>query len=160
MNYRHCKHSDSERALLGTWTSFELELALRNGYKVQCVYEIWNWSRQSGSLFREYVQKFLKLKVEASGVPSKYYDNPDKYVQLFDEREGVMLCPDKMRYNAGRRTTAKICLNSLWSVSSPSFQRGVISFPVTASTAQLIVDKFDKFCKHQNCILGANLVSA
>ncbi len=116
MNYQQCEHSDSERALLGTWTSFELELALRNGYKVQRIYEIWDWSGRSSSLFREYVQKFLQLKVEASGVPSKYCDSPGEYIHLFEEREGVRLRLDKLCYNAGKRTTAKICLNSLWSV--------------------------------------------
>lgn len=29
-----CNHNDDERSIYGTWTTFELELALENGYVI------------------------------------------------------------------------------------------------------------------------------
>lgn len=29
-----CEHNDEERSLFGTWTTFELQLALENGYVI------------------------------------------------------------------------------------------------------------------------------
>ncbi len=46
-NHREpCQHSETERLITGVWASFELELALRNGYQVDWVHEIWNWGER------------------------------------------------------------------------------------------------------------------
>ena len=36
------------------------------------------------------------------------------YVQRVKRHEGIILNPDKIVYNAGRRTVAKLCLNNFW----------------------------------------------
>lgn len=56
-----CKHSDDERALVGTWVSLEVQKAIEMGYRVTDVYEAWHWS-QKGDLFGSFVDKFFAVK--------------------------------------------------------------------------------------------------
>ena len=65
-NQNICTHSDSERAIQGTWCSVELEKALEKGYRVLKLHEIWHFQEQSDELFKEYVDTFLKIKQEVS----------------------------------------------------------------------------------------------
>jgi G:T-mismatch repair DNA endonuclease (very short patch repair protein) len=66
----YCTHTDDERAILGTWVSYELHLALKMGYTVQEVYEVWDYpeTRQydkdtgENGLFNQYVDIFVKMK--------------------------------------------------------------------------------------------------
>src|SRR5205085_6413973 len=66
-----CNHSDDERALIGTWTTPEFEVALEKEYKVEKIYEVWHFDRWSTDLFKEYIKTFMKIKVEASIDPEK-----------------------------------------------------------------------------------------
>ena len=38
-----CSHDDNGRALYGTWTSIEIHRALKHGYKMIAVYEIYHY---------------------------------------------------------------------------------------------------------------------
>lgn len=62
-----CRCSTKERAITGVWTSMEFQLALRHGYKVLEIYEIWPFESADANLFREFVRLCLKRKAEASG---------------------------------------------------------------------------------------------
>lgn len=56
----------------------EIEKALEKGYKIEEILEVWHWVKfeqydkntKSGGLFTDYINKALKLKLEASGYPS------------------------------------------------------------------------------------------
>lgn len=118
-----CMHSDTDREIIGTWGASELRLAISKGYKVSKIYEIYEYKdtqydsvTKSGGLFAEYVNNFLKLKVEASGFPDwcKNDELQDKYIKEFYEREGVQLEKKNIRKNAGLRSLAKLMLNSFW----------------------------------------------
>jgi hypothetical protein len=72
-----CTHSDEERCIFGTWVVDEVRQAVEMGYRLQDVYELWKYEvtcfdkdTNSGGLFAEYVNMFLKLKQETSGFPS------------------------------------------------------------------------------------------
>jgi len=60
-------------------------------------------------LFVEYIDTFLKLKAEASGYPSwvRTSADEDRYVEMFQQSEGVRLDKDPIRYNAAKRGLAK-----------------------------------------------------
>ena len=60
-----CAHSDAERALLGTWTTPELDEAVMKGYTILEMYEVWHF------------QKAAQLNLEAGekGLFSDYIDN-------------------------------------------------------------------------------------
>lgn len=65
-----CTHSDEERAITGSWISYELHLALKMGYTISELYEIWDYpetrqyNKETGEngLFNQYVDIFLKMK--------------------------------------------------------------------------------------------------
>lgn len=112
-----CEHSEEQRALVGTWCTPELEEAIRHSYTIQKVYEIWHFSRQSNNLFSSYVNIFLKIKQEASGWPSWVGNDPVKqqqYVSDYATNEGIQLDPNNIKKNPGKRSLAKLMLNSFW----------------------------------------------
>lgn len=49
------------------YTSVELKQAIQHGYKVTRVHNVALWHKTRKDLFQQYVQKFLKVKDEASG---------------------------------------------------------------------------------------------
>lgn len=57
-----CKHNDEERALYGTWTTVELEVALEKGYRILEVYGAVHFDNWSTDLFSNYINTFLKEK--------------------------------------------------------------------------------------------------
>ncbi|XP_055357527.1 uncharacterized protein LOC129602520, partial [Paramacrobiotus metropolitanus] len=115
-NNDFCQHSDADRCIEGVWTTPELHHAMDRGYTVQKVYEVYHWDQKEAGLFAKYINKFLKIKMEASGWPSwcKTQKQKDAYIRQVKEREGIDLDPEAMIYDAGRRNVAKNCLNFLW----------------------------------------------
>jgi hypothetical protein len=87
------------------------------------VYEFWEYEvtcfdkvTNSGGLYAEYVNMFLKLKQESSGYPSwvQSGDSKDKYIEDYRRAEGIALDKASISKNAGQRTLAKPKLNSMW----------------------------------------------
>jgi hypothetical protein len=72
-----CNHSDEDRGWTSTMSSIELRVALREGYKINRCYRIWKYT-EFDNLFREYVQTFMKMKIESSGFPSKIQTKEEK----------------------------------------------------------------------------------
>ena len=73
-----CQHDEEDRYLSGTWVTSELEEAIAHGYAIVEVYEIWHWEERNKSLFSDYVNTFLKVKMEASGWPVNCQTEADK----------------------------------------------------------------------------------
>jgi G:T-mismatch repair DNA endonuclease (very short patch repair protein) len=111
-----CNHSDEERALIGTWTHFEINKAIECGYVLADVYEVHHFENWTGELFADYVNCFLKIKQERSELPAwvKTEEDKDRYIENFFEAEGIRMEKENMEYNAGLRAISKLCLNSLW----------------------------------------------
>lgn len=118
-----CKHSNGEREFIGTWGAPEIRLSIAKGYKVIEIFEIYEYKviqydsvKKTGGLFAEYVNNFLKLKVEASGLPEfcKTDELTEEYIKEFYEREGVQLEKQNIKKNPGLRALAKLMLNSFW----------------------------------------------
>ncbi|XP_016841608.1 uncharacterized protein LOC107981175 [Nasonia vitripennis] len=73
-----CNHERLEdRELTGTWVSEELKKAVRLGYKITVIYEIWQYKvkqynpeKNEPGLFVDYINTFFKLKQQASGYAS------------------------------------------------------------------------------------------
>ena len=102
----------------------EVHEAVKNGYIILKVYEVWHWPAKSeydpisktGGIFTDYVNLFLRYKQQASNFPDwvKTEDDKDKYVQLFYDKEGIQLDKTKIKYNNGVRSVNKLLLNSNW----------------------------------------------
>ena len=117
-----CTHSDKKRSFTGTWASPELHKAVDIGYKVNIIFEVWQYDQSSvyngktDGLFTDYMNTFMRLKMVASGYPSycKTEEEKHKYIKRVEIHEEITLNPLDIEYNAGRRAVAKICLNNLW----------------------------------------------
>ena len=111
-----CHHSDEERALEGAWCSVEVYRAVRDGYRLVEIYEVWHYVSVSPSIFTEFVNAFYKIKTECSGWPEgcDSIEQKERFLREFAQHEGVELDPDKIENNPGKRFCAKILLNSLW----------------------------------------------
>ena len=113
-----CQHSAEQRRLTGTWCTPEVREAVRRGYVVVQIHEVWHFppNQQKFGLFRDYVNTWLKNKTEASGYPH-WADTEEKktqYVAEYANKEGIHLEPEKIEKNPGRKATAKLMLNSFW----------------------------------------------
>ena len=112
-----CEHYEDQRSFIGIWCTPELAKAVELGYQVEHIYEIWHFPETQQGLFKDYVNKWLKLKQEASGWPEWCGEDPQKRQQYVDDylaKEGIQLDPDKIEFNPGLRSLAKMMLNSMW----------------------------------------------
>ena len=114
-NQTPCTHSDAERAIQGRCT-FELMKALEKGYRLLQIHEVWHFPPKTDTLFKEYMDVFAKIKLEASGYPKNCVTDEQKqeYVSDILEKQGIQLDPDKIAYNPGLGVLAKLMLNSFW----------------------------------------------
>ena len=115
-NKNPCTHTDQERAIRGTWCHVEVMKAIEKGYEVLTIHEVWHWEETTDTLFKEYVDTFLKTKQEASGYPPDCVTDEQKqrYVEEYERHEGIQLNHEKIEHNPGLRYLAKLILNSLW----------------------------------------------
>ena len=114
-NQNKCTHSDDERSFIGTWCTNELNVAIQKGYKIEKIYEVWNFKKRSNNLFKEYVRKFMKIKMESSELKTGEgctYKSVDEYRSIVKSKLGIEL--GEIKFNPGMRSIAKLCLNSLW----------------------------------------------
>jgi hypothetical protein len=102
-----CLHTDSERAITGLWTTAEMEKALEKGYKIEKIYDVWHFEQSSADLWKGYIRKFMKIKLETS----KFTCSEGEY-KLKARKFGIEL--GELKENPGLRFISKICLNSLW----------------------------------------------
>ena len=111
-----CNHNEHDRSLIGTWTTVELKMALQQGYTILEFFEVLHYQKSSSSIFRGYIDKFLKIKHEASGWPHWCNDENSKnqFIQQVKEREDIQLDKEKIKKNPGMRFISKLLLNSLW----------------------------------------------
>ena len=119
-----CSHSSEERSFVGTWVTDEVKKAVKMGYAIAKIYEVWHFNQisqydsksKTGGLFTEYVNTFLKLKQEASGWPKWCLTEEDKrtYIDSFYKKEGILLEYNRIKNNPGLRALAKLMLNSFW----------------------------------------------
>jgi hypothetical protein len=143
-----CTHSEGERVLTGTWTSIEIQEAIKHGYVIKEVYEIYNYTHRE-KIFDKYVNTFMKLKQESSGIPKNCYDvttgnvnnkKLEEYASEYLEHEGVELDVSKISYNPGQRTVMKALLNSLWGKLAQNEDTSVVKF----------LDRFDELLELVN----------
>jgi hypothetical protein len=101
----------------------EVLKAVEMGYRMEDVYEFWEYKvtcfdkdTNSGGLFAEYVNMFLKLKQESSGYPfwDQSEEQKDEYIEDYRRAEGIVLDKESISKNSGQRTSAKLKLNSMW----------------------------------------------
>ena len=111
-NQSQCKHTESQRSFVGTWTTDEVSKAVDKGYNVIEVYEVWHFAKSTDTLFKGYIRRFMKIKLEASKYDFKTKDAETSFKTKIKDSLDIKV--EKLEFNAGLRSIAKLCLNSLW----------------------------------------------
>lgn len=110
---------------IGCFGTEELCLAIRHGYQIGDIYEVYHWTEEESSdtLLRGYVSFFLRMKQEAEGWKKlgASCDNPteeekDEVIERVYAENGniARIRKENMEKNPTKRQLAKIFLNSLW----------------------------------------------
>jgi hypothetical protein len=110
---------------IGCFGTEELCLAVRHGYVIGDVYEVYHWTEEESSdtLLRGYVSFFLRMKQEAEGWKKlgASSENPseeekDEVIERVFVENGhiARIRKENMEKNPTKRQLAKIFLNSLW----------------------------------------------
>jgi len=114
----------------GYWTRWRL--ALEKGYRILEIYEVYvyqvtQYKRETGEggLFVGYINNFLKIIAKASGYPSRVRspEDEEKFIESFEQSEGIRLDRDSIKFNAAKRGLAKLCLNSMWGKLTERYDR-------------------------------------
>ena len=122
MNQSNCTHTEEERCIVATWVVDEVRKVIEMGYGLKNVFQFWEYEitcfergTNSGGLFVEYVNMFLKLKQESSGYPSwvQCEADKDKYIEVYRRAEEIALDKSSISKNYGQSTLAKLKLNSM-----------------------------------------------
>ena len=82
---------------------------------IKKIFEVWHFPEQTDQLFKKYVQKFLKIKMESSPLAvgeTCRYKSEEEFKNVVKEKLGIEL--GKIERNPGMRAIAKMCLTSLW----------------------------------------------
>ena len=111
-NQNECKHTDDKRSFIGTWTTDEVNNAIEKGYKVLRTYEVWHFNKTTNDLFKGYIRRFMKIKLESSKYDFKTKEEETNFKLKIKKISNIDI--EKSEYNAGLRAIAKLCLNSLW----------------------------------------------
>ena len=120
---RVCSCNADERAFIQTYCSGEVEVALNTGYKILKKFEVLHWKDcamydtldEKGGLFTGYINTFLRIKQEASGLPDNVSSkNVNMYIEEYQKHEGIHLIPDNIKRNPGLRGVSKLALNSFY----------------------------------------------
>ncbi|KAJ8951329.1 hypothetical protein NQ317_017624 [Molorchus minor] len=118
-----CQHDDESRALTSTWVIDEILEAIRLGYRILQIFEIWkydvevyNVDTKTGGLFTGYINKFLKTKLQASGWPENCNTLEEKHQYIADcnDQMGVQLNFDEIEKNPALRQVGKDVITSFW----------------------------------------------
>ena len=113
-----CRRTEKERTMTETWCTQEVKMAVRKGYTILKIHEVWHWpeTQRKQNLFAPYVNKFLKAKQESSGWPSgcETDEEQETYIAEYEKHEGILLDKEKIVVNRGRKAVAKVMLNSFW----------------------------------------------
>lgn len=112
------------------------------GYRIERIYEIWHFPQTSDTLFKAYIDTFLKKKQEASGFPPECESKEEKrsYIHDIFEREGIMLDPSQIEKNPVKRTIAKLFLNCLWGKFAERIQLPKSRYLTEEELQQLLQD--------------------
>ena len=105
-----CECSDEERMIEGKYCSVEILLALRQGYEIEEIYQIWHYENTSTEIFTEYIEKFYKMKTECSELPQGI-ETPEELCQKVSDSLDIEIDPKDIKFNASKRKCSKLLLN-------------------------------------------------
>ena len=104
--------------MLGTWFSEELKAAVKKGYKIQHLCQVWHFPecQRSATLFRAYLRNFFKIKLLSTPIPSEYDSRAklESYAEANNEEYEIDSRPEDYVPNNALKSCAKLTLNCFW----------------------------------------------
>ena len=85
---------------------------LEKGYKVLRTYEVWHFDNSTDDLFKGYIRRFMKIKLESSKYDFKTKEEETNFKLKI--KKSLEIDIKKFEFNAGLRSISKLCLNSVW----------------------------------------------
>ena len=104
-----CKHDDSKRDLLDTWTTVEVCYAISKGYKVVRVWEAFYYTTLA-PIFKSFYTKLARIKLESEGWPAYANTSAERSAYIADVNRrmpGLGLEAKNVERNEARRQFAK-----------------------------------------------------
>lgn len=114
-----CEHTPSQRAFIGTWCIMEIQYALRLGYRLIEVIDVWEYEQGTTELFRNFIVPFMITKITSkrSGLVDASGQFTAVGQQLVDDvllHTGIQLTEDKFTDSPALRTISKYWMNSFY----------------------------------------------
>ena len=113
-----CNHTGVDRYITATYTTLEINYALKLGYKIVHIYEIWHWQKEE-AIFRRFMQLLIRKKLQFSGFPNTVIseDEKNQYCQSINANlllpKELFLMPEDVRAEPKKRKYYKLLANSL-----------------------------------------------
>ncbi len=88
-------------------------------FQIEEVFEIWYYEETSTHIFKNYINKFISLKLQNSKIPQEFFGTELQYCNVIEERDHIRLNPTHFQLgeiSAAKRSVAKLLVNSLWGV--------------------------------------------
>ena len=124
-----CKHNDHERSWIDTYTSIDMQGALRLGYKVVEYIEVWHYREGGGNMFEEFILNIVRCKIECSGFPRwcTMHELKQQYVDGLFEKSSIRKNVESIRNDPAGRYLNEIMANSVWGkwTQNPSGQQEI-----------------------------------
>ena len=110
-----CKHNNRERSWIDTYTSIDMQGALRLGYKVVEYIEVWHYREGGGNMFEEFILNIVRRKIECSGFPRwcTTHELKQQYVDGLFEKSSIRMNVESIRNDPAGRYLNKIMANSI-----------------------------------------------
>ena len=88
------------------------EAAAEEADKVLRTYEVWHFDKTTDDLFKGYIRRFMKIKLESSKYDFQSKEEETNFKLKIKNSLDIDI--EKFEFNAGLRSISKLCLNSLW----------------------------------------------
>lgn len=111
-----CSHSEEERSFVGTWTLAEIHHAVKLGYQILSIVDMWTYPSQQTDMFRSFIVPFMVEKILSKKdgiVDGQVFTG--RGLQIKDyllSLSGKEYTPDAFDNRPARRTVAKLAQNS------------------------------------------------
>ena len=96
---KQVRHTDNERSFIVTWTKDEINKAIEKSYKVLKTYEVWHFNKTTDDLFKGYVRRFMKIKLESSKYDFKMKKEEMEFKDKIKKSSDIDI--EKLEFNAG-----------------------------------------------------------
>ena len=111
-----CPHTDEQRALTVTWCTSELEEAVRPGYRILHVHEIWHFQQSCTGALPDVKGHVIVIKRRSREWPEgcETPEQQQAHIITYYAHKGICVDSERIGKNPRLRALVKLMLNSIW----------------------------------------------